>query len=97
MSENTLTRKELIKTVAYRQGLSIRKTRLIVETILNIIMGHFYRGGDQVSLHGFGVFKRRSRAAFEGRNPATNERLNVPARDSVCFKPSKDLRELLNR
>lgn len=51
--------------------------------------------GERVELRGFGVFEvvhRRSRMA---RNPRTGDAVPVPARNAVLFRPSKDMRALV--
>ncbi|MBT3368817.1 MAG: HU family DNA-binding protein, partial [Nitrospina sp.] len=49
--------------------------------------------GDSVSLIGFGSFKVVDRAAREGRNPSTGEKIQIPASKAVKFTPSKVLKE----
>ena len=36
-------------------------------------------GGDNVTLVGFGTFKSAARAAREGKNPKTGEKIKIPA------------------
>jgi DNA-binding protein HU-beta len=45
--------------------------------------------GENVSLHGFGLFKRVERPARQGVNPNTGDTIEVPARTVLTFKPSK--------
>ena len=49
--------------------------------------------GDSISLVGFGSFKVVERAAREGRNPGTGEKIQIPASKTVKFTPSKSLKE----
>ena len=49
--------------------------------------------GDSISLIGFGGFKVVERAAREGRNPRTGEKINIRASKSVKFTPGKVLKE----
>lgn len=49
--------------------------------------------GDSISLIGFGSFKVVERAAREGRNPRTGEKINILASKSVKFTPGKVLKE----
>ena len=55
------------------------------------------RSGDKVEVRGFGSFHTRQRPGRIGRNPRTAARIEVLAKRIPFFKPSKDLRELLNR
>jgi len=51
---------------------------------------------ETISLNGFGKFEIRHRKAKIGRNLQTNEQIQIPASDTVGFKPSKLLRDKLN-
>ena len=47
-------------------------------------------------LRGFGSFRTRQRKPRVGRNPKTGERVEVPAKKIPFFKPSKELKDLVN-
>ena len=51
------------------------------------------KGGVDVSIAGFGIFKVKSRAAREARNPRTGAMVQVPATKVAKFQPSKALKE----
>ena len=51
--------------------------------------------GDKVQLIGFGTFETRERAARVGRNPATNEKINIPESTVPVFKAGKELKDIL--
>ena len=53
--------------------------------------------GEKIKIPGFGVFKVRAKAARKGRNPKTGDRIEIPARRVVSFKPSGAVRKALNR
>ena len=55
------------------------------------------RSGDKVEIRGFGSFHTRQRRARIGRNPKTGARVEVPPKRIPFFKPSKELRELVDR
>ena len=46
-----------------------------------------------VQLPGFGVFGTKSRAARQGRNPATGATITIPAKKYPFFKPGKGLKD----
>lgn len=46
---------------------------------------------EPIVITGFGSFSVSERAAKEGRNPATGEKMTIPAKKVVKFKPGKDL------
>lgn len=55
-----------------------------------------WKGGDDVRLIGFGTFSVAQRAATEGRNPRTGEKIQIPASKQPKFKPGKELKEAVN-
>ena len=52
--------------------------------------------GDEVRLVGFGTFSVAERAASEGRNPRTGEKISIAASRQAKFKPGKTLKDALN-
>ncbi|MEW5902037.1 MAG: HU family DNA-binding protein [Acidobacteriota bacterium] len=53
--------------------------------------------GDEIEIRGFGSFRFRKRTSRAGRNPRTGEPVKVPSKKVLYFKPSKLLKELINR
>jgi nucleoid DNA-binding protein len=49
------------------------------------------RSGERVDLRGFGRFVVKDKAARLGRNSKTGEPIQIAARKSATFKPSKEL------
>jgi integration host factor subunit beta len=54
------------------------------------------RSGDKIEIRGFGSFRIRQRKPRTGRNPKTGAKVDVPAKRVPYFKPSKELRDLVN-
>jgi integration host factor subunit beta len=54
------------------------------------------RSGDKIEIRGFGSFRIRQRKSRTGRNPKTGDKVQVPAKRVPYFKPSKELRDLVN-
>ena len=90
-----LNKNELIKEMAARNGLTQKDNKEAVETLIEIIKETVVDEG-KVQLSGFGVFEPRVRAAREGRNPRTNEVIQIPETKSVGFKVAKAFKESLN-
>ena len=51
---------------------------------------------ETVAIPGFGRFATRTRAARQGRNPATGEAIAIAASRTPSFKAGKALRETVN-
>jgi len=75
--------------------LTRRDGEVIVETIFDAVIGAL-KSGDKIEIRGFGSFRTRQRNSRIGRNPKTGERVEVPAKKVPYFKPSKELRDLVN-
>ena len=91
-----LAKGDLILDVARVAEVSHKEAAVIVERILDSIVGALRRD-DKVEIRGFGVFRTRHRASRLGRNPKTGARVEVPAKRVPFFKPSKELRKLLEK
>ena len=88
-----MIRSELIQKIADENPhLFQRDVERIVNTIFDEITEAMSRG-DRVELRGFGAFSVKQREARTGRNPRTGERVDVPAKYVVTFKPGKEMEE----
>lgn len=90
-----MTKADLIEEVARAVEMSRKDSEVIVETVFESIVKSL-RNGDKIEIRGFGSFRTRQRNPRTGRNPKTGERVNVPAKKIPYFKPSKDLKDLVN-
>src|SRR5947207_11965745 len=90
-----MTKADLIEDVARSVEMSRKDSEVIVETIFESIVKSL-RSGDKIEIRGFGSFRTRQRDARVGRNPKTGARVEVPAKKIPYFKPSKDLKDLVN-
>lgn len=52
--------------------------------------------GYKVQIIGFGTFEVRDRKGREGRNPRTNEPIQIEASKTPAFKAGKQLKDLVN-
>ena len=86
---------ELAERLAAKQGLSKTHAKEAIEFVLAAIT-EAAAGGDEVSLSGFGKFKVASRAAREGRNPATGATIKIAASKKLSFAPAKAVKDALN-
>jgi DNA-binding protein HU-beta len=86
---------KLVDAVAGEAGLSKTAASKAVDAVFGSITGTL-RGGGEVRLAGFGTFSVTSRAASEGRNPRTGEKIKIAASKQAKFKPGRRLRDSLN-
>ena len=76
---------------ASTQGYSRRQVAEIVDAALKAITDKV-RAGQNVTLTGFGTFRRTERAARRGTNIRTRQPINIPAQSSVRFTPGSELK-----
>ncbi len=90
-----MTKADLVDQVTSLGDLTRRDGEVIVETFFEGVMSAL-RANDKVEIRGFGSFRTRQRNSRTGRNPKTGDKVNVPAKRVPYFKPSKELRDLVN-
>ena len=90
-----MNKAELIQAVMAKAEVSHRDAEAVVEAVFDTISAEIIKG-EAVKLSGFGIFEKKERAARVGTNPASGEKIEIPASNSVSFKPSKNLKEKLN-
>jgi integration host factor subunit beta len=90
-----MTKAELIEEVSRVVEMTRKDSEVIVEAILDSVV-RALRTGDKIEIRGFGSFRTRQRQPRVGRNPKTGARVDVPAKRIPYFKPSKELKDLVN-
>jgi integration host factor subunit beta len=93
--DRTMTKADLVEEVTQLGDLTRRDGEMIVDTIFDSVI-HALRSGDKIEIRGFGSFRIRQRKPRTGRNPKTGAKVDVPAKRVPYFKPSKELRDLVN-
>ncbi|HZQ45006.1 MAG TPA: HU family DNA-binding protein [Acidobacteriaceae bacterium] len=90
-----MTKADLVDQVTALGDLTRRDGEVIVDTLFESIIGAL-KANDKVEVRGFGSFRTRQRNSRTGRNPKTGAAVAVPAKRVPFFKPSKELRDLVN-
>ena len=91
-----MTKADLIDEVSRLAELTRKDSEVIVESIFDSVVKSL-RAGDKIEIRGFGSFRTRQRKARVGRNPKTGDRVEVPPKKIPYFKPSKELKDLVNQ
>lgn len=89
-----MNKKELIEAVAEKAGMPRAQAARAVDATLAAV-AEALSEGKKVQLLGFGTFEAKTRPARQGRNPRTNEVLEIPESKSVGFKAGSALRAKL--
>jgi nucleoid DNA-binding protein len=91
-----VTKKEIVKTISEQLGLTQLKTKEIVQKTFEAIIETLVEER-RIELRNFGVFEVKQRAARKARNPRTGEKVDVPAKFVVTFKPGKEMEDRVQR
>jgi integration host factor subunit beta len=89
---SVVTKKEIVKTISDEIGLTQLKTKEIVQKTFDAIVETLVEEG-RIELRNFGVFEVKKRAARKARNPRTGDKVYVPEKFVVTFKPGKEMEE----
>lgn len=90
-----MNKTDLISAIADEAELSKADAGRAMEAFFNTVQKTLKKGED-VTVVGFGTFTVRERAARTGRNPRTNETINIAASKAPAFKAGKTLKDALN-
>jgi len=92
-----MTRSELVKRVAEKYPhLYMTDVERLVSTVLNV-MKQALADGRKIELRSFGVFGLKQHLSRMARNPVTGEKVLVPDKAALYFRPGKELKVLLNK
>jgi integration host factor subunit beta len=93
--EGSVTKSDLIETVAQKLHLPKGKAELIVNCVFDS-MEESLKKGERIEIRGFGSFEIRHYKAYEGRNPRTGDPVGVHPKRLPFFKVGKELKERVN-
>ncbi|HQQ62455.1 MAG TPA: integration host factor subunit beta [Pseudomonadales bacterium] len=96
MDRKTVTKSELIESIAARQEqLSAKDVELAIKTMIDS-MAQVLATGGRIEIRGFGSFSLHYRAPRIGRNPKTGDAVKLTGKHVPHFKPGKELRDRVN-
>jgi DNA-binding protein HU-beta len=87
-----MTKAELVSKIASEGGITQSQAEKTVDGFVSAVSAAL-SAGDKITLLGFGTFSVGERAAREGRNPRTGEKIKISASNVVKFKAGKTLSE----
>lgn len=90
-----MTKTQLIEKIAKDNDLTKKQVSEIVDAALAAVT-ETLASGESIQIAGFGSFSVKEIAAHTGRNPRTNEAVEIPASRRVTFSAGKGLKDKLN-
>ena len=90
-----MTKAQLVEKIAEQSRLTKTDAESALNAFINVVT-EALKEGDNVTLVGFGVFKVTEKKARTGRNPKTNEPVEIPACKAPKFTAGKNLKDAVN-
>lgn len=89
-----MNKTELVSAMAEKAGVTKKDAEKVLSAFIDVV-GDALKNGDKIQLVGFGTFETRERAAREGKNPQTGEKIKIAACTVPAFKAGKALKDLI--
>ena len=90
-----MNKSDLVDAIAAASGLNKADAGRALDGFTTAVTNTL-KGGDSVSMVGFGTFSVKHRAARAGRNPRTGETIQIKASNNPSFKAGKALKDAVN-
>lgn len=93
-----MSRQEIIKKLKENNPKLEKK---VLENIIDVFsesLSKALSGGKVVEIRRFGTFfTKKTKEKYSARNPKTGEYIYVPQKNKVRFRPSKKLKDIINK
>lgn len=90
-----MNKTELVAAIAEKTNQSKKDTEKTLKAFVDVVTEELQKG-EKIQLVGFGTFEVIERAAREGRNPLTGEKMQISASKAPKFKAGKALKDAVN-
>jgi integration host factor subunit beta len=90
-----VNKSELIEKLAERSGINVLQAEEVVNLIYRRMRDTMVEGG-RIEIRGFGSFVVKEYECYQGRNPKTGEKIDVPPKKLPFFKVGKELKERID-
>lgn len=91
-----MNRKQLVTHISDKTGLYGKTVNQVIGALVDEVQGSMAQG-DSVKIQGLGTFEVQSRAPRKARNISNGDFVEVPARSVPRFKPSRMLKEIVEK
>lgn len=96
-AQPTITLKQIAADLAEKHELSKKLMNEILSDDLVTLLVKNLKKGNRVRIAGLGILQVKKRAARTGRNPATGETIQIPAKKKIAFRAAKELKEAVGK
>lgn len=87
-----MSKSQILSTLADKSGLSKKDVANLIDTMTSLAYSEVKKSGEFV-VPGIGKLVKVNRKARQGRNPATGETIQIPAKTVVKFRVAKAAKE----
>ena len=89
-----LSKAQLLNVLAEKTNLSKKEVSSLMDTLTDVAYSEVKKNGE-FTVPGLGKLVKKARAARQGRNPATGETINIPAKTVVKFRVAKACKDAI--
>jgi DNA-binding protein HU-beta len=89
-----MTQTEIVSSLADSTGLKKTDVKGLFDALAGLASGEVKKNGE-FTLPGFGKLVKATRAARDGRNPATGATIKIPAKTTVKFRVGKSMKDAI--
>tara|TARA_Y100000590_G_scaffold144734_1_gene166368 strand:- start:3 stop:338 length:336 start_codon:yes stop_codon:yes gene_type:complete len=100
MNDKNYSKKDIIKRASYKLNMSVDETKIICDCFFEVIQEMLVEQREKIHIEvrNFGVFNvKRTKQRTNALNPKTKEKVIIPSRKKITFKPSKKIKEIIYR
>jgi DNA-binding protein HU-beta len=89
-----MTKSELLQALADKLGKTRKEVSEILDTLVSVAYAETKKSGEFV-IPGLGKLLKKHREARMGRNPATGESIQIPAKTVIKFRVAKQAKDAI--
>ncbi|MBL6818683.1 MAG: integration host factor subunit beta [Gammaproteobacteria bacterium] len=90
-----MNKSDIINLVCEKNNLGLSDVEYSIKKIIDFMSENLYQG-ERVEIRGFGTFSLHTHQSRLARNPKTGDKIALERRNTVHFKPSKELKSRVN-
>ncbi len=97
ITQPTVTLKQISAEIALKYDISKKQANeMFCDTLVAQLVKNLKKG-NRIRMAGLGILQVKKRAARMGRNPATGEAIQIPAKKKIAFRAAKELKEAVGK
>ncbi len=90
-----MNKSDIINLVSEENNLGLSDIEYSIKKIMDYMSENLYQG-ERIEIRGFGTFSLHTHQSRVARNPKTGDKIALERRNTVHFKPSKELKSRVN-